>query len=459
MRLRYILSGAAANLYGQAVTIGTQLLSVPILIGIWGLHDFGLWTMLITIPALLLAMDFGYSAAAAGMMSKAIALGDEADAQRSLHTAFAVISAMALVLIAVAGGLGLFAGAHRFAAHAGMGAEDIQRVAAVAPWMIVYVALTLPAGLINAVYRVNDRYPLGVLVYETARLVEQILVLGVVLLRGGLVDAAIALVCARIVFTILSTILMLRVTPWVRLSYDSFCRKRLAEMFRPAMGAMFIPLCIIAGVQGVTLAVGVLLSPSAAGGFATVRVLFRLVVQVVGTLSRASVPEFALVFARNDRAAQVRMARLTMGILAGCAAAGSVALLIAGPTMVAIWTHGKVAMPYSIYVIMVTHSFFGCIWNGLSNLITGLNRHSRYVPQLIAWNVLGVTLLFVTIPRFGLEGAACGVALIDILSFISVYRVWLLIVPSRSIRPADAAHTVLAVGGADQCMAKETVSE
>ena len=195
MRIRYILSGAVANLYGQAVTIGTQLLSVPILIGTWGLHDFGLWTMLITIPTLLLAMDFGYAAAAAGMMSKAIALGDEKDALTSLQTALAIVGGICMVLLGGAIWGFHYTAAHPFSEQFGMTAQDVQTLAHTAPYFVIYVAITLPAGLINGVYRVNDRYPLGVMIYETARLVEQLLVLGVVVMGGRLADAVLAMIC------------------------------------------------------------------------------------------------------------------------------------------------------------------------------------------------------------------------------------------------------------------------
>jgi len=84
---------------------------------------------------------------------------------------------------------------------------------------------------------------------------------------------------------------------------------------------------------------------------------------------------------------------------------------------------------FGVYGILVAHAFFGCIWNGLSNLITSLNLHSRYVRQLIAWNLIGVVVLFVTVPHFGLYGAAFGIAFIDFMSFVSVYRAWNRIVP------------------------------
>lgn len=429
MRVRYILSGAAANLYGQAVTIGTQLVSVPILIAAWGLQGFGLWTILVTVPALLLAMDFGYSAAAAGMMSKAIANGDEADALVSLQSAFAVISAISACLIGGAALLFWHAQSSLFEARSGMTAAEVRELVQTIPAMIVYVAIGLHSGLVNAVYRVNNQYPLGIMIYETARLIEQVLVMAIALFGGGLGQAAMGLIATRLLFTMLSGVVMLRVTPWVEVSFALVSASRLREMLKPALAAMFIPLCVLGGIQGATLVVGLLLAPAAAGSFATIRVLFRMVIQVVGTLTRASVPEFALTFGRDDMEARRRIARFTFSILFVGASCGALGVLIAGASFVRFWTHGKVDLPFVFYAIMVVHAFTGCVWNGLSNLITGLNRHSQYVSHLVAWNLIGVMMLFVAVPHFGLAGAAICIAAIDTLSFVSVLRVWNQIMP------------------------------
>jgi O-antigen/teichoic acid export membrane protein len=430
MRLKYILGGAAANLYGQAVTIGTQLLSVPVLIAAWGLDRFGLWTMLITVPTLLLTMDFGYSAAAAGMMSKAIARGDRDDALKSMQTALAVILVIVAAILGVAMGLHAWAHGQSFTALGGLTAEQVSVAAASAPFLLAYVAVSLISGLVNAVYRVNDHYPTGVMIFETGRLFEQALVLGVAVSGGSLVAATMAMVASRITFTSLSAITMRRVTPWARFSLSQATWRRFLELFRPALAAMFIPLCVLAGVQGVTIIVGLFLSPALAGGFASVRVLYRMVVQVVGTLTRATVPDFAHVHARGDVASTRRIAQFTVAVLLTGAIVGTLGVVTLGPPFVGIWTHGKVNLPQHIYVILAAHALFGCLWNGLSNLVTGLNRHTGYVPQLMAWNILSIGLLFLTIPRFGMDAAALAIAAIDILSFLSVFRVWLAVAPA-----------------------------
>lgn len=430
MRLKFILGGTAANLYGQAVTIGSQLLSVPVLIAAWGLDWFGLWAMLITVPTLLLTMDFGYSAAAAGMMTRAIARGDRRDALESLQTALAVILVVLAVIAAGAFCFQHWASRQSFAGVGGLTAEQVKVSAACAPFLLVYLGVSLLSGLVNAVYRVNDHYPTGVIIFETGRLVEQSLILGVALSGHSLVVATMAMVASRITFTSISAIIMSRVTPWARFSLSNASWARFVEMLRPALAAMFIPLCVLTGVQGVTIIVGLFLGPTLAGGFASVRVLFRMVVQVVGALTRATVPDFAHLHACGDVEATRRVALFTVIVLLGGAIFGTVGVVLFGPWFIDVWTHGKVNAPYHVYVILAAHALFGSLWNGLSNLVTGLNRHMGYVPQLMVWNILFIGVLFFVMPRFRLDAAVLAIAAIDFLSFISVFRVWLAVAPA-----------------------------
>lgn len=457
MSNRRILGGAAANIYGQAVSIGTQLLGVPILIAGWGLDGFGLWTLMAAVPTLLISMDFGYSAAAAGMMSKAIAHGDEDDALTSLHSAFLVISGMAAALVAMAIGFWLFSTGKEFGPLGGLSASEMQTAARMVPFILTYVAISLVSGLVAAVYRVNGRYPTGIMIFETGRLVEQLLVMGVAFASGSLVLASALMVVSRITFTTISTRTMLRLTPWARLSFAKATRERLRALLHPALGAMFIPLCILAGVQGVTFAVGIVLSPAVAGAFASVRVLFRMVVQIVGTLTRATVPDFAIVHARGDHDEQRRIVRFTLAALFSGAVIGTGGVLVLGPAFIDLWTNGKVAIPYGIYLILGFHAFFGCIWNGISNLLTGLNLHPRYVPQLIGWNVVCIASLAVTVPAGGLYAASMTLAAIDILSFISVWRIWRTVMQSGA-GVADEAKSNEAPGRSAIAIASASVA-
>jgi len=239
----------------------------------------------------------------------------------------------------------------------------------------------------------------------------------------------------------------------------SHCRiARIRELFRPAMGAMLVPLCILAGIQGVTFAVGFFLSPALAGAFATIRVLYRMIIQVVGTLTRATVPDFSTAFAKGDVEGQRRILRLTMGALLAGAIGGPLGVIVLGPWFISVWTHGAVKMTLLIYLVMGIHAFFGCMWNGLSNLLTGLNLQTRYVLHLVGWNLLVLSSLFITMPRFGLDAAAISLAVIDTLSFVSVWMVWCRVTAHVGmVRPAPGQwHGELRSVGISEVEATET---
>ena len=67
---RRITQGIGANGFGQAVTILTQIASVPILIHAWGMDLYGEWITLSAIPAYLVLSDIGFTSIAGNSPAK-----------------------------------------------------------------------------------------------------------------------------------------------------------------------------------------------------------------------------------------------------------------------------------------------------------------------------------------------------------------------------------------------------
>jgi len=82
--------GLLAQGYSRIVTIVIQLVSVPILIGHWGLEQYGVWLLISAVPVYLSLADLGFAQVGASDMTMRIARGDRDGAQVSYHTIFAI---------------------------------------------------------------------------------------------------------------------------------------------------------------------------------------------------------------------------------------------------------------------------------------------------------------------------------------------------------------------------------
>jgi len=68
---RRIIAGMGANSFGMAITIGIQLISLPLFLHYWNTSTYGVWLMLSAIPAYLSMADVGMVTAAGNRMNMA----------------------------------------------------------------------------------------------------------------------------------------------------------------------------------------------------------------------------------------------------------------------------------------------------------------------------------------------------------------------------------------------------
>src|SRR5690606_26689776 len=106
LKLR-LSTGLAAQTYSQAVTIGTQLLSVPVLISAWGVEQYGVWLLISAIPAYLALADLGFAQVGGSDMTMRLARGDREGALVTYQTTFAMNCVLGLACFAVVAGFAL----------------------------------------------------------------------------------------------------------------------------------------------------------------------------------------------------------------------------------------------------------------------------------------------------------------------------------------------------------------
>lgn len=425
MILKRIGPGVGANLYGQFFWLATQFVSVPVLVHNWSPAGFGIWAMLMTLPLLLMSTDLGFGWATAGAMARTVAREDFEDTRVSLNTGFVVVAIQGALLFALAL-FWMWLGPEQIAVIGELDEQATRTLAESTPLVLIYVSISMFSGIANAVYRVNGQYATGTFVYETGRGLEQVFVIAAVgLANATIFQAALLMVILRCVFTAIAYCILFASTPWARLDIRRFRKDRFRELIGPAMGAMCIPLCLFSATQGITLVVGFLLSPATAGLFAVIRLLFRVLVQFVGTIARASMPAFAEAVALDKTSAQIRIGAIVMISTILVAGGGSVALVLIGPVIVHYWIGGALTAPLIVYLGFATHALFGGLWTGMSNLLVALNKQGEYGLLLLFVNILGVAASIPLVGIFDLYGAVMCLAIIDIASAAVVIRIWI----------------------------------
>lgn len=412
-----LLRGIGANLYGQATTVLIQLAAVPILVAAWGPARFGLWTLLTALPAALAFADGGLVLASGNAMAMLAARGQRAEAatlyRRALRRVTLGLGGVGLIAAAAIHGAPVFLLA-RVAPDAGF---DPRRVLdLMATTTLLGVLGTLPAAALRA----DGDYAVAASASTTLRFVETGAVLAAAGAGGGLGGAALAWATVRLAGTPLLFRLAHRRVPW--LGARGGATAALPPLARPAVAALLLPACFALGLQGVTLAIGLSQPPAAVAAFAAARTLARTLVQAVGLVVHALMPEMARAVGRGDAAAVAAVSRMSRTASLAVLVPGWLLLLAAGPAAFAAWTGGRLALPPGTLPLVATAAAVHGAWLARANLMLAVNRQGDYAGAFLAATLMTVALAAGGARIAGLPGAAAATLIGEIVMALHIAR-------------------------------------
>lgn len=149
----------------RVVGVALQIALVPILASTWGLERYGVWGMLIAFPGILILSDLGFTTAATVRMTMQIARGDLAAARITIHSASQVVLAAGALLLGAGWAAAAFLPDRLFQA---LSLIDPTEVRGAILCLSAYSALIIGHGLLQAVFRSNQRFAFGSLVSRRA---------------------------------------------------------------------------------------------------------------------------------------------------------------------------------------------------------------------------------------------------------------------------------------------------
>lgn len=411
---RRIIAGMGANSFGMAISIGIQLLSLPLFLHYWDTSTYGVWLMLSAIPAYLSMADVGMVTAAGNKMAMAMGGGDAAEANRIFQSAqmFMSIVCGSLALLVVP--LVLWAPLP--------GLETMgQRVALSA--MSVGILAALFGGLSEAAFKSTGRYPTGTMVGNYVRLAEWLgSMLGLVL-WGSFAGVALSGLAMRLTGTAAAMVLASKGNHGLRWGMHAADCAEIRAMIKPAISFMSFPLANALSFQGVTLLVGALFGPVAVALFNTYRTIARVAVQVTAIFSHALWPEFSRSFGQGGMAAIERLYRRTSLLGAAQALLLSLVIYFMSPWLLRIWTHGAIQFVPSLMLLMLLYAAVGGTWHIPRVLLMATNQHIHLAYWSLATGMFTVWLAWLMGSAFNLNGVVIAM-LVSELS-IAIVCVWL----------------------------------
>ena len=412
---RRLLKGLAGHAFNQPLGIFIQLVSLPLLLGAWGVQLYGEWLILMAVPAYLVRSDIGFTTAAYNEMTMQAARGDRAGVLATFQTTWLIVSvsSLAAAVLVVAG-----------VRYAPVGAWfqfsvlDPMVVAWVMAALALRVVFDVQTELLNGGFACAGAYGRGSFMLGLVRLVEFVLLVAAVVAGLGPIGAASGLALGRLVGVIMMAAGLRRVSGWLRHGVGAADRRTAGRLLRPGLGFCGMTLANLAKIQGMVLVVGAVLGPVAVVVYGTLRVLTRALEQILGTFHSTVQPEIAAAYGGGDMALVRRLHSGACRVALWLALGAAIVLAAAGGWFVTLWTDGAVAVPGPLFAALIAVMVLNSVWLATLLVLYGLNRTGRLaiVNLVIAAIGLGAAVPLGSI--LGLTGI--GLAMLGVEAAMTV---------------------------------------
>lgn len=406
-----IHAALAANGFGQAVTIGTQLLLTPLFFRLWGSERYGEWLMLSAIPAYLMLADLGVSSAAANEMAMRAGARDLSGAQQTFRGAQGVAW--------LAAGLALLLGALSAGLSAWSDWPALQHVShSEAAWVLLLLSLQVALGFSGSVVQAGFRCAgfngLGTTWSNLSRLGEALASAAVLIAGQGPLALCLVTLAVRAAFLAWQWALLRRRCDWLFQPPVPADRHLLRRLLWPSLAFMAFPVGYALALQGPILLIGSLFGSSAVAVFSAMRTLARLPVQFTNVLNNAVAPEVSRAHGEGRPEQVRRLHRTAWAATAGLGLLACLGLGLLGPWLSRVWL-GPGRHDQVVLLGLLAVSWVSAVWNVSSIVLTATNRHVRLSIVFLLVNALGLTLAGALGWAVGMGGLLGGLLLVEVV--------------------------------------------
>jgi len=423
----------SAQVFSQAVTIGVQFGSVPLLILAWGIERYGVWVLLTALPAYLNFSDFGFTFIAKNDMSMRVSAGDRAGAMETFQSIFGLLSIAGAVLIAAVSLL-------LFVAPVGswfnLGSETIQQARGVLGSQTVSVIAYQFFLLLCAGVRCEGRPATETMFAASARLFEAAAIAAAALSGAGLAGAALAGMASRLLSLVLLAVWVRRNTPWLEIGLKYATAARLRAMAVPSLTYMLVPVSNALMIQGPLVILGAVTTPATVALFSVTRTVARLGTAGSNMLSFGLQPEYSFAFGQRDHGRYRQLLKIHAALLVAGLIAYGLCVVFLGPLGVRLISHGQLAFSTTLLWTLGVATAFEMVWTALFTPLSAINAHKMVSATLAA--VLVIASVVVTPIATVLHLALALVVVHMVMTAVAAWRL------SAHRWPHDHPHAVTA---------------
>jgi O-antigen/teichoic acid export membrane protein len=436
---RRLIAGFGASTFSRLSTTLTQIFSVPVFLSHWGVHLYGEWILLNTIPSYLGLSDVGFGSVAGNEMTMLAATQDFEQALVVFQSVWVlttvITSVLGMLLIAAVWLLPVGQWLHMHAISNG-DAKTIVMLLGLA------VLLGMQETLFQAAFRCVGKYPLGTMAKSLVVLAAFLSTMVGVGMHLSPVPVAELYVGVNVVGVFALWVLLKHEVPWIRFGIRHAQWAVIRRLTGPAISFMSFPLVNALNLQGILVVIGYVMGPIAVVTFNTARTISRSAAQGMNLINNAIWPEMSAAFGAGamDVARMLHRRACQISLLLCLTITLGVAVL--GDWIWKVWTVGKVPTDPVLLNIMLLQMVVSAFWFTSSVVPMAINQHQRMARAMLTATCLALLLAWslMHVPSLGLRGAAIALVVGDLFTAYYVLHESLRLLGDN---PGDFARSML----------------
>ena len=414
-----IINGLGANSITQVINISLQVLSLPLFLKFWGVHLYGEWLILSTIPAYLAMAEIGFLTVAGNSMTIALAKSNVSLALEIFQNTWVFICFICLVIF-----VGLsFSALIPINILLNINLISNKFTILIIIFLGFGVICNLQTYLIYAALRAEGRYALGVWINNIFRIIELISLVSGLYMGLQPIDIALITSLCKLLNLIIAYLIIKKLNNWLVYGVKSVSFEKIKEMVSPSLAFMAFPIGNAMKNQGMINIVGVMLGPIAVVSFTAMRTLINSISQAMAMINNTIWPELSKAFGSGDiiLARKLNRSACKLSIYISLILIGL--LSIYGEDIVLVWSGGKVDFQKSFFNIMLIGMIINSIWYTASVVLASNNQHKKMAVIFLFGSVFTLVLAWAIVPLIGIEGSAISLLSADVLMVLYVVPV------------------------------------
>jgi O-antigen/teichoic acid export membrane protein len=397
-----------------------QVASVPVYLHAFGTTVYGEWLALTALPAYLSLTDLGFAAVSSTQATRQYAVGGIDAARSTLRSGWLLVTTLSIIFL---GGIVVLLRI--------VPVRGLLRVQEISTWDVrailvlftLYMLVCVQGSFVEGSFRAAGRFPVGITISNTLRLVEFIIAGTTATVTSSPVATAAAVLAARLLGHALYAGLLSRIAPTMTLGLQGARLTAAAREFvLPGLAFLSFPLGNALAVQGMVVATATGLGTEAVVTLNLVRVIANSIRQLANVVNIGVLPEVTAALARSQRTRAWQLINRSMILTLVACGLASVAISIWGNAAIHLWTNGRVQASSIFIGLMCCTVLADVPWLGWSQLLIARNEH-QLVGLLYAGSCLAAVFLArLLLPVVGLAAVPLTLFLTDIVLYLPAGR-------------------------------------